>query len=56
MDCFLSSKMRCFENEHGHHIFKGSVTVTFGTREQAENFMSHDVVKYKDYPLARQWL
>ena len=55
MDCFLSSKMRFFENEHGHPIFKGSVMVTFGTREQAETFMSNDVVKYNDSPIARQW-
>ena len=56
MDCFLSFKMSYSKNEEDQLVFKGSVTATFGTREQAENFMSLDVVKYKDYPLARQWL
>jgi len=55
MDCFLSFKMRYFENEHGYPIFKGSLTATFVTREQAETFMCRDVVKYNDSPIARQW-
>lgn len=48
-------KMRYFANKHGHPVFKGSVTATFRTREQAEKFMSQNVVKYNAYPLARQW-
>ena len=35
--------------------FKGSVTVAFSKREEAEKFMSLESVKYNDYTLLRQW-
>lgn len=50
-----NAKMRYFTNKQDQSIFKGSVTATFSTREQAEKFMSLDVVKFNDYPLSRLW-
>ena len=55
MNGFLSFKIHFFKNEEDQLVFKGSVTVLFGTREQAGNFMSLNVVKYNDSPIARQW-
>lgn len=49
-------KMRYFPDKvTDKSKFKGSVNVTFATREMAENFIKEETVKYNDHPLYRQW-
>ena len=49
-------KMRYFADKvTDRSMFKGSVNVTFATREMAENFIKEETVKYNDHPLYRQW-
>nr|SVE76000.1 EOG090X0CQA [Daphnia hispanica] len=51
----LNVKMRYFKTQDDSSKFKGSVTVTFSTREEAAKFMSLESAKYNDYTLQRQW-
>lgn len=37
------------------HCFKGSVFVTFKTKEEAESFVEEKTVKYKDVELIKKW-
>jgi len=49
-------KMRYFPDKvTDKSKFKGSVNVTFATREMAENFIKEETIKYNDFPLYRQW-
>ncbi|XP_057371759.1 la protein homolog isoform X2 [Daphnia carinata] len=51
----LNIKMRYFKTKDESTKFKGSVTATFATKEEASKFMSLESVKYNDYTLQRQW-
>lgn len=48
-------QMRFFKNKDGSLGFKGTLTATFSTKEEAENFLKLESVKYNDYVLKRQW-
>ena len=37
------------------NMFKGSVNVTFASREMAEKFIKEETIKYEDNVLHRQW-
>lgn len=47
--------MRYYKGKDQMGHFKGSITATFSTREEAEKFMTLETVKYNDYTLQRQW-
>nr|SVE73799.1 EOG090X0CQA [Daphnia atkinsoni] len=51
----LNIKMRYFKMKDESSKFKGSITATFETVEEASKFMSLESVKYNDYTLQRQW-
>nr|SVE80362.1 EOG090X0CQA [Daphnia magna] len=51
----LSIKMRYFKTKEDCSKFKGSITATFSTKEEASKFMALESVKYNDYTLQRQW-
>ena len=42
-------------DKNDQSIFKGSMTVTFRSRELAEVFLNLKEVKYNDHTLLRQW-
>lgn len=44
-----------YVNTEEKNVFKGSVTVTFSTREEAEIFMSLGSVRYNDFTIRRLW-
>ena len=37
------------------HVFKGSVLVTFKTKEKAQAYLAQDAVKYQDTELIKMW-
>jgi hypothetical protein len=47
--------MRYYKTKDDMAKFKGSITVTFATRDEAAKFISLESVKYNDYTLQRQW-
>nr|SVE83886.1 EOG090X0CQA [Daphnia pulex] len=51
----LNIKMRYYKTKDDMSKFKGSITVTFATRDEAAKFISLESVKYNDYTLQRQW-
>ena len=48
--------MRYLSDKSEKSVFKGSLTVSFSSKELAEKFMGLDEVKYNDHSLLRQWL
>lgn len=47
--------MRYYKGKDQTNHFKGSITVTFSTKEEAAKFLALEIVKYNDYALKRQW-